>query len=366
MDLRGVLVVEDALGAAGESLPVPALEHVANKPIAHHVLDALEAAGVRRVIVASSERSVACLRDCLQAWEADDGVSIEFVSQHAPLEFSSALSLVAPAVEDAPCIFHAAGGLLGEPLAPLARCLGAGAPDAVVTVHQSPMPHQRLSAATQSLLNLAEIDPARSSLGVAGVWGFGPGAIRMAAGTGRAGPARPPAPRPDVQTADLLDLTLVAERIRSAGGSIHVRQVDVWRAYRGRAADLLDLNRLVLDQITSDVPAGIENGNHLEGRVSIHPGATIQASVLVGPVVIGPGATIRDAYIGPYTSIGAGASIEGAEIERSIIFGGAQVTHLGARMTASVVGRNARLFRDFSLPRALRLCVGDSAEVGLC
>jgi glucose-1-phosphate thymidylyltransferase len=367
MDLRGVLVVEDALTEGGAPLPVPALEHVANEPIAHHVLDALEAAGVRRVVVASSERSAHGLRECLKTWKANDRVSLQYVSQHAPLEFSSALSLVAPVVEDAPCIFHAAGGLLGEPLAPLARCLSAGAPDAVLMVHQSSMPHQRLSAATQSLLNLAEIDPARSSLGVAGVWGFGPGAIRMAAGGGHAaGPLRPPGPRPDVQTADLVDLTQMAERIRTAGGNIQVRQVDAWRAYRGRAAELLDLSRLVLDQIATDLPFGVEAGNHIEGRVRIHPSATVHASVLVGPVVVGPGARIRDAYIGPFTSIGADASIEGAEIERSIIFGGAEVTHLGTRMTASIVGRNARLFRDFSLPRALRMCVGDSAEVGLC
>ena len=71
-------------------------------------------------------------------------------------------------------------------------------------------------------------------------------------------------------------------------------------------------------------------------------------SVLVGPVVIGSGASVADAYIGPYTAIGAGARIEGAEIERSIISAGASVTHVGTRLTASVVGQNARLFRDFS------------------
>jgi glucose-1-phosphate thymidylyltransferase len=317
-------------------------------------------------VVASSSRSSECMQECLQGREADDGVTLQFVSQWAPVGFSSALSLAAPVIEDAPCIFHSAGGLLGEPLAPLAGRLGAGAPDAVVMVHQSPTPHQRLSAATQNLLNLAELDPTRSSLGVAGVWGFGPGAIRTAAGTGHAGSARPHTPGPGVETADLLDLTQVAERIQSAGGSIHVRHVDVWHAYRGNAVDLLDLNRLVLDQIDGSLPAGVENGNHIEGRVDIHKGATVQGSVVVGPVVIGAGATIRDAYIGPYTSIGPDVSIEGAEIERSIIFAGAQLTHLGVRITSSVVGRNARVFRDFSLPRALRVCLGDSAQVGLC
>jgi hypothetical protein len=33
---------------------------------------------------------------------------------------------------------------------------------------------------------------------------------------------------------------------------------------------------------------------------------------------------------------------------------------------ASVVGRDARVARDFSLPRAMRLNVGDGGEVVLC
>jgi glucose-1-phosphate thymidylyltransferase len=82
--------------------------------------------------------------------------------------------------------------------------------------------------------------------------------------------------------------------------------------------------------------------------------------------VIGPDAQIAHAYIGPYTSIGAGARIEGAEIERSIVAAGASITHVGGRLVASVVGRDARIFRDFSLPRALRLRVGDGTVVALC
>jgi glucose-1-phosphate thymidylyltransferase len=110
----------------------------------------------------------------------------------------------------------------------------------------------------------------------------------------------------------------------------------------------------------------MNNGNRVEGRVVIGEHASIRASVIVGPTVIGRGARIQDAYIGPYTSIGAEARVEGAEIERSIISGGASITHIGGRLVASVVGRDARIFRDFSLPRALRLRVGDSTEVALC
>lgn len=35
-------------------------------------------------------------------------------------------------------------------------------------------------------------------------------------------------------------------------------------------------------------------------------------------------------------------------------------------MTDSVVGRGSHVFRDFALPRALRVRVGADAELGLC
>ncbi len=44
----------------------------------------------------------------------------------------------------------------------------------------------------------------------------------------------------------------------------------------------------------------------------------------------------------------------------------ASVLHVGGRLVASIVGRHARVFRDFSVPRALRLQVGDGDEVALC
>jgi glucose-1-phosphate thymidylyltransferase len=352
MQLHGVLVVEDVISAEGDVRSVPAVEHVANRPIAHHVLDALEAAGVTEVVVASSARTADAVRECLATRERSGGARLQFVQQPAALDFASALALVAPIVAESPCIVHAAGGLLSEPLTPLVNCLNGG-PDAVLMVHHAPTPDQRLSAAAQRALRLAELDPNRSALGMAGVWAFGRGAVRNAAGAGDVGGERE-------------GLTQVADRISAAGGTIHVRLADLWRAYRGDADDLLELNQIVLDGIESDVPLGSRETNRIEGRVRIHESAVVTSSVLVGPVLIGPQAHISDAYIGPYTAVGAGAHIEGAEIERSIISSGARITHIGCRMTASVVSRNARVYRDFSLPRALKLRVGDGGEVGFC
>jgi glucose-1-phosphate thymidylyltransferase len=97
----------------------------------------------------------------------------------------------------------------------------------------------------------------------------------------------------------------------------------------------------------------------------IDPSARLRATTVRGPAIIGPGVEISDAYIGPYSSIGRDVVIENAEVEHSIILPGASIKHLGGRLEASVVGPGARIFRDFRLPRALRLNVGEGAEVAI-
>ena len=84
-----------------------------------------------------------------------------------------------------------------------------------------------------------------------------------------------------------------------------------------------------------------------------------------GPAVIGAGVAVDDAYVGPFTSIGDGAQLDGAEIEDSIVCAGAVIRHVSGRIEQSVVGHQARLFRDFGLPKTLRLVVGDGTEVAL-
>jgi glucose-1-phosphate thymidylyltransferase len=348
----GILVVDDQ-DSTRHSGHVHALEKVANQTIAHQVLDDFKSAGVREVVVACSSEHSAEIRSALAPCGRSAGLRLQYVEERGPLHLPAAMRLAAPAVGDAACIVHIAGGLLGESLAPLLDRLGGDSPDIVLIVHHGASAEGHLSPRTQEMLHLAELYPERAALNVTGVWLFGSGALRHVLAT-------------DWRCGGDLDLTAVAREICAAGGGLEVRLAGGWRRYAGDPLDLLELNRIALDRLVSDLRTPNSNGNHIEGRVRIDELASVRASVIVGPVVIGPGARVDDAYIGPYTSIGAGARIEGAEIERSIISDGASITHVGRRIVASVVGRDARVFRDFSLPRALRVRVGEGTEVGLC
>ena len=102
-----------------------------------------------------------------------------------------------------------------------------------------------------------------------------------------------------------------------------------------------------------------------EGEVLIDPSARIESSTVRGPAVIGPAVRLESAYIGPFTSVGPNVLIEGAEVENSIILAGTSVTHLSTRLEGSVIGPGARVFKDFRLPRAMRLNVGRGAKVAI-
>ncbi len=342
----GVVVVEDTRSDSDRRRRFNGGVHVANRPIAHQVLSELEAEGVQRIIVVSSEELAGEVRAC---FEARDGHSAElsFIERPAPLDFAGALQLAAPVVDREPCIVHLDCGLLEQPLAPFIDRLRPESPDVTLIACRSGRDDDTLDSR--------------------GVWLFGRQAL------GRVASLTQP-------ESGGLDASLIAERVTADNGKFCVQLVDTWQRYTGDPGELLELNRIALDRLGQDGNAASVRhrhsgratsqpaacGNRIEGRVLIDTGASVTRSVIVGPTVIGAGAIVNEAYIGPYTSIGERVRIEGAEIERSIISPGASIMHVGGRLVGSIVGRDARIFHDFSLPRALRLRVGDGTEVALC
>jgi glucose-1-phosphate thymidylyltransferase len=151
--------------------------------------------------------------------------------------------------------------------------------------------------------------------------------------------------------------------IRRRGGRVVVRDIDGCLACHGDQDALLEGNRRMLEGLQRDVGDAAVRSSELQGQVKIHPTARIEHSLLRGPAIIGPGARLSHAYVGPYTSIGANVVIEGAQIEHSIVLDDAQLLHVGSRIETSVIGRGARVSRSFGLPTAMRLSVGDGAEV---
>jgi glucose-1-phosphate thymidylyltransferase len=335
-----------------------ALQRVANRPIVCHVLEALQRGGIAEVVLLAAASDTEDLRACITA-EGPEQLAVDYVP-YAEGSFGRGLRAASHVLGDSPLVAHAADGLLVQPLAPLTELLEGGTHDLLALVHRQPATNGSVALATRRVLRLAGASHEENALELAGVGLLGAGALGDAL---QARGWRNPE----------LDLVTIAERLASLGRRVGVQHIGGWRRNRGKVEDLLELNRIAFDTIPRDQPPPLaaelsarDAESRLEGYVEVHPTARLHASVVVGPARIGPGAEVTDSYIGPYTSIGAGARIESAEVERSIIMPGASIMHIGGRLVGSVVGREARIFRDFSLPRALRVNVGDGNEVALC
>ena len=284
--------------------------------------------------------------------ELSPGIEITFLPQKQREDLLGALRAAEEFVSDQPVVVHYADGLLGQPLDWLVEERDLRAlPDLLLLLHRRESSHGGLTPATQRLLGLTELNGHGARLAVAGACAFGPTALAKAVRT------------PDC--ADRVGLMTIAEQLASTDRNLEAKLVRSWRRYRGDPIDLLDLNRLILDQLVvhSDV---IDPGdNRIEGRVVIHPTARVESSIILGPCIIGEHSRVSNSYIGPYTSIGARAEIEGAEIIGSIVADDVRITHVGGRIEGSTIGRKANIFRDFALPRAMRLHVGEGVQVAL-
>lgn len=348
MRQKGVVLFRDGPGHRGCACghDVPALMHVANRPIAHHVLDAIAAAGVDEVVATGTADVLLDVRRCINGYRPGS-LRVEYAVAASGSDSTEALRAAAPLVGAAPCIVHVADGLLDQPLDSYVDLLTQRSTDLVLLC-----PAPGLQPTNGSPLHRDTPRSIPSLMCDAGIGAFGPGAFRQAC----ASDAQPQSP----------GLCTLAQRLSASGRHVEVQIADGWRRYSGDPQDLLEVNRLALDLLGPQVRHAASTENRIEGRAQIDPTASVSTSVIVGPVVIGEGAQISNAYVGPYTSIGPRAQIEGAEIERSIISAGARVMHVGARLVSSLVGPDAHVFRDFSLPRAMRLRVGEGDEVALC
>lgn len=318
--------------------PRLAMLPVGNRPLVQHALDELSSAGIDEIAVVSEVDVAEDVQRVIDRWPLTRHVKAHVATPSA-CGFLEALRQVEPWLSEESFVVHLCDSLRHGNLADSI----AGAPEG---------PNDVLSLIEAPDDNGAvPVRPGLATARSAGIHVFGAGALTLADDD--------PVPRWDTQIAG------AAERLAAAGGQLEVRAVQPWWRYRQRPDVLLQANRYFLSGLEwQPNEAWLENTD-LQGPVRIDPTARLRSATIRGPVIIGPDADICDAYVGPYTSIGRDVVIENAEVEHSIILPGASIKHLGGRLEASVVGPGARVFRDFRLPRAFRLNVGECAEVAI-
>jgi glucose-1-phosphate thymidylyltransferase len=140
-----------------------------------------------------------------------------------------------------------------------------------------------------------------------------------------------------------------------------------WWKDTGAPEDILEANRLILDELKTQVKGKIEDKKCIQGRLSIGENTTIkQGSILRGPAIIGNNSIIEnDVYIGPYTSIGNSVTIKHGEIENSIVMDNCLID-IDDRITDSLIGPDSVITSNRnSKPKARKFLVGEKSQITL-
>jgi glucose-1-phosphate thymidylyltransferase len=324
---------------------------VANKPVLFYGLESLAAAGISEVgIIVAPETG-----DEIRAAVGDGGrfgVSVRYITQDAPRGLAHAVLTAEEFIGDDPFVMYLGDNLLRDGITELVNAFRAESPEALILLTPVPDPESYGVAELEGgrVTRLVEKPPdPRTDLALVGVYMFTPAIFEAAR-------AIEPSARGELEITDAI------QRLVDSGRRVDSHIVTGWWKDTGKVEDILEANRLILDDVTARVEGELVD-SRVEGRVVVERGARLERAMVRGPAIVGAGAKVTDAYVGPYTAIGDDVVIARAEIEHSIILTGSSVTDLDGRMEASLVGRDVSIARGHIVPKAYRFVVGDHAEI---
>ncbi len=356
-DLKGLILS----GGAGTRLrPIThtsakQLVPVANKPVLFYGIEALVEAGVSEIGIIIAPETGDEIRETAGDGSAF-GTKITYILQDRPAGLAHAVLTAEEFIGGSHFVMYLGDNLLRDGLRGLVSTFREDDPYALILLTQVDDPESYGVAELDGdggIVRLIEKpkDPP-SNLALVGVYLFGPAIFDAAR-------ALEPSWRGE------LEITEAIQGLIDDGHRVQSEVVTGWWKDTGQLADMLEANRLVLEEIETELDGEIDEASRVEGRVVLSEGARVSGSVVRGPAVIGPGACIEDSFIGPYTSIGDDVHVRRSEVEHSILLAGSVVEDLGTRMEASLLGRNVKLTRSDGMPKTFRLLVGDNSEIEL-
>jgi glucose-1-phosphate thymidylyltransferase len=324
---------------------------VANKPVLFYGIEAMAAAGIDEVGIIIAPQTGGEIRAAAGSGERF-GVRITYIEQEAPLGLAHAVLTAEPFIGDDPFVMYLGDNLLRDGITNLVEEFRTNQPDALILLTPVDDPEH---------YGVAELDGDRvkrlvekpkeppSNLALVGVYMFTNAIFD-------AGKAIEPSGRGELEITDAI------QHLVDGGLRIDSHVVHGWWKDTGQVQDMLDANRLILDDI-AEHHGGTEVEARVEGRVCVSEGALVERSTIRGPAIIGRGARVTDSYVGPYTAIGEDVVIESSEVEHSIVLAGSAIRNLPGRVEASLIGRSVSITRTEALPRVFRFVVGDGSDI---
>lgn len=325
---------------------------VANRPILHYVMDQISKVGIKEVGIIISPETGEEIKGSLaqNPWN----FSFSFILQEKPQGLAHAVKVARPFLKEEPFLMYLGDNLIGQEIKGFVNGFQSTGPDAMILLKEVDNP-QMFGVAevdgqgrVKRLIEKPEKPP--SNLVLVGIYLFSK-AIHEAIDEIK------PSWRGELEITDAI------QRLLEKGKKVKSFVLEKWWLDTGKKDDLLEANCVVLDEwISRDLKGEIDNESKMVGRIFLSEGSKVEKSSIRGPVVIGEATVIKNSFVGPYTSIGSHCIIENAVLEHSVILDNAKIIQI-ERLEDSIIGKNTVVIREEGSHRALRLMIGDDAEV---
>ena len=326
---------------------------VANKPVLFYGLEAIRDAGITDVGIVVGDTAPA-IQDAVGDGSAF-GLTATYLRQDAPRGLAHAVIVGRDFLGDDDFVMYLGDNFIVGGITPLVEEFRSSRPDAQIMLTSVPDPRQ---------FGVAELDTAgevvgleekpqrpKSDLALVGVYIFTPAvheAVSQLAPSWRGE----------------LEITEAIQWLIDQGRKVRSTTITGYWKDTGNVADMLEVNRMVLETTDPQVHGTVE-ASELIGRVVVEAGAEVSGSRIVGPAIIGTGTRVSGSYIGPFTSVAQDCTITDSEIEYSIVLRGALIQGV-RRIEASLIGHDVEVTPSPNIPRAHRLILGDHSKVQIC
>lgn len=326
---------------------------VANKPVLFYGVEALQEAGIKEIgiVVGHTKDEIMQAVGNGSSWN----VKVTYIYQPEPLGLAHAVMISEDFIKDEPFVMYLGDNILKSGILKFVEEFNSVKPNSLILLSEVKNPEQFGVAEVENgriirLVEKPKVPP--SNLALVGVYIFDKNIFEATKNI-----------KPSWRNE--LEITDAIQYLVDRGFNVLPRIVKGWWKDTGKLDDILEANRLILEDIETSIESPIEGGNKIEGRVKIGKNCKIKDSCIRGPAIIGDECELIDSYIGPFTSLENNCFIHKVEIENSIVLSGTIIDQINGRIERSLIGRNCRIRRDFLKPKGYRLMLGENSEIGL-
>jgi len=330
---------------------------IANKPISQYVLEDLVEAGVREIAIVLGDMYPEKVKEYYGNGSTLD-TKISYIYQGEPKGIAHAIGLCEQYIGDDSFVVYLGDNLLKGGIKDFAESFKDPNYDAMILLCEVENP-QRFGVAKfdekgklTGLVEKPKHPP--SNYALTGIYFFKPIIFHMIS-------QLKPSWRGELEITEAIQLLL------DNGYNVGHQFVKGWWKDTGAPEDILEANRLVLDELKPQIKGKIEDKNSIQGRVFTGENSTIKQGALIrGPAIIGENTLIEaNVYVGPYTSIGNNAAIKRGEMENSIIMDHCLID-VDERIIDSLIAPHSKIIScGDNKPSGRRFILGERSHVEL-